>query len=183
MSFIDTYMKNHSALDISASKRKMLSKLEQKLDAITKKSQSPATFLDAIQKYGDEIGDLIERVNQWKSSTKGFFSTFKFAYSIAIEVFQIVNAMHAEIVPTGLSKDEEWQIKLEFGKQLTYFIWKTVGLLDKRLNWVPFKKTFEKKIVFWIAGMGLETFHNMFEANKEISTFAVNNKAVLAKAL
>lgn len=187
MSFIDTYMKKHRIGDISSSVRKNLAKLEKVLDSVTKKAKKGLSFLDAIKDYGDEIGDLIERVQQhfdgWKFTLTGAFSSFRFVYSIAIEVYQIIDAMKDEIVPDGLTGEQAWQAKRVFGKNLIFFIWKTVGPLDKRFNWIPFKKTIEKKLVLWLAGMGMDTARSMFKANKEVSSFADNNKAVSMKAL
>ena len=151
MSFIDTYVKKNRIGDISSGVRKNLDKLEKKLDTVTKKSKKGLSFLDTIKEYGEEIGDLIERVQQhfdgWEFTLKGAFSSFRFVYSISIEIYQIIEAMKDDIVPDGLTGEAAWQAKRDFGGQLVYFIWKTVGPLDKRFNWVPFKKTIEKKLV------------------------------------
>lgn len=185
MSFIDTYMKKHRIGDISSASRKSLDKLEKKLDSITKNAKNGASFLDSIKEYGEEIGDLIERVQKhfdgWEFSET--FSSFRFISSIAIEVYQIIDSMKDEIVPDGITGEPAWQAKRTFGKNLTFFIWKTVGPLDKKFNWIPFKKTIEKKLVLWLAGMGIDTARSMFKANKEVSSFAANNKAVSMKAL
>lgn len=186
MSFIDIYMKNRVG-DISLSVRKNLAKLEEKLDSVTKKAKKGISFLDAVKNYGGEIGDLIERVQQhfdgWKFTVSGAFASFRFVSSIAIEVYQIVDAMKDEIVPEGVTKEEAWLVKRKFGKDLTYFIWKIIGPLDKKFNWVPFKKTIEKRLVLWFAGMGMDTARSIFKANKEVLSFSTNNKAVSIKAL
>lgn len=187
MSFIDTYMKKHRIGDITSATRASLAKLEKQLDVITKKAKRGLSFLDTIKQYGDEIGDLVERVQQhfdgWKFTLSGAFSSFRFVYSMAIEVYQIIDAMKDDIVPDGLTGETAWQAKRDFGKQLIYFIWKTVGPLDKRFNWVPFRKIIEKRLVLWLAGMGIDAARDMFKANKEVSSFSTNNKAVLMKAL
>ncbi len=187
MSFIDTYMKKHRIGDISSATRNYLAKLEEKLDTVTKKAKKGLSFLDSIKDYGDEIGDLIERVQQhfdgWKFTFSEAFSSFRFVYSIAIEVYQIIDAMKDGVVPDGLTGEKAWQAKRAFGQNLIFFIWKTVGPLDKRFNWMPFKKTIEKRLVLWIAGMGMDSARSMFKANKEVSSFASNNKAVFIKAL
>ena len=187
MSFIDTYMKKNRIGDITSGARKKLAKLEEKLDTITKKAKKGLSFLDTVKDYGDEIGDLIERVQQhfdgWEFTLKGTFGSFRFVYSIAIEVYQIIEAMKDEIVPDGLTGEAAWEAKRTFGVNLIHFIWKTVGPLDKKFNWVPFKKTIEKKLVLWLAGMGMDTARSMFKANKEVSSFSTNNKAVSMKAL
>ena len=184
MSFIDTYMKKHRIGDISSGVRKNLDKLEKKLDSVTKKAKKGLSFLDAVKDYGEEIGDLIERVRQHFDGHKfKIFSDLRFVSSIAIEIYQIVDAMKDEIVPDGFAGEAEWQAKRNFGKNLIYFIWKAVGPLDKRFNWIPFKKIIEKRLVLWFAGMGMDTARNMFEANKEVSTFAANDKVVSIRAL
>lgn len=187
MSFIDIYMKKNRIGDVSSTARKNLAKLEKKLDSITQKGKRGLSFLDTIKDYGDVIGNLIERVQQrfdgWKFTVLGAFSSLRFVHSIAFEVYQIIEAMKDDVVPDGLTGEKAWQAKRTFGKNLIYFIWKTVGPLDKRFNWIPFKKTIEKKLVLWLAGMGMDISRSIFEANKEVSSFAANNKAVFMKAL
>ena len=187
MSFIDTYMKKYRVGDISTGARKNLEKIEKKLDEITKKAKKGLSFLDAIKDRGDDVGDLIERVQQhfdgWQYSFSNLWSGFHFIYTIAIEVYQIVDSMHDEIVPDGLTGEKAWEAKKKFARELIYFIWQTVGILDKRFRWVPFKKTIEKKLVIWLAGMGMDAARNMFKANKEVSSFSANNKVVFIKAL
>ena len=186
-SFIDNYMKKHRVGSITNATRKNLDKLEKILDTVTKKSKNGLSFLDSIKNHGDAIGDLVERVQQhfdgFKLTWKNAFSTFHFIYNIAVEVFQILEAMKDEIVPDGLTGEKAWDAKVKFGKELIYFIWKTIGPLDKFLTWMPFRKTIEKKLVKWIAGMGLESARKMFKANKEVGSFSVNSNAVFVKAL
>lgn len=187
MSFIDTYMKKYRIGDISKGTKTNLEKIEKQLDKVTKKAKSGLSFLDAVKEYGDEIADLIERVQQhfdgWKYSFTNLLSSFRFVYSIAMEVYQIVDAMQDEVVPDGLTGEKAWEAKKKFAQELVYFIWKTVGILDKRFRWIPFKKTIEKKLVLWLSGMGMDAARNMFKANKEVSSFSVNNKAVFVKAI
>ena len=187
MSFIDTYIKKNRIGDISSSVRKNLAKLEKKLDTVTKKAKKGLSFLDSIKGYGEEIGDLIERVQQhfdgWKFTFSNAMGSFRLVSSMAIEVYQIIDTMKDEIVPDGVTGEPAWQAKRSFGKNLIFFIWKTVGPLDKRFNWIPFKKTIEKKLVLWLAGMGMDTARGLFKANKEVSSFSANNKAVFMKAL
>ena len=187
MSFIDKYMKKHRVGKITSGTRKNLDKLEKNLDTIVKRGKNGLSFLDAVKEYGHEIGDLIERLQQhfdgWKLTTKNLFSTFHFVYSIATEVYQIVDAMHDEIVPDGITGDKAWQLKKKFGQELVCFIWKTIGPIDKKFNWIPFKKTIEKKLVMWLAGMGMDAARKFFDKNKEISSFSSNNMTVIMKAL
>jgi len=188
MSFIDTYMKKHRLGDISKTTRKHLDQLEKKMDEVTKKAKKGLSFLDSIKNHGEAIGDLIERVQQhfdgWKFTWKTSFSTFQFVTNIAIEVYQIIDAMKDDIVPDGVTGEQAWESKKKFGKELIFFVWKTIGPLDKVLTWVPFKKTIEKKLVMWMAGMGLESARKMFGANKEVSSFSANNSStVFMKAL
>lgn len=187
MSFIDIYLKKHRLGNITNATRKNLGKLEKALDSVTSKSKNGLSFLDSIKGHGDAIGDLIERVQQhfdgFKLTSKNAFSTFHFIYNIAIEVFQILDAMKDEIVPEGLTGEKAWEAKKKFGRELIYFIWKTIGPLDKFLTWLPFKKTIEKKLVKWLADMGLESARKMFKANKEVGSFSANTNAVFVKAL
>jgi len=78
------------------------------------------------------------------------------------------------IVSDTMTEEEQEKAKLEFGKDLTYFIWMTVDPLEGYFNWLPFKKSLEKWIVRWLAGYALETAMDMLEA-QGISTFSVES--------
>ncbi len=186
MSFIDVYMKKHRVGKITNANKKNIKKLEDKLSSITKQSKLGLSFLDTIRQHGGQLGDLIERIQQhfdeWKFTWKNTFSAFQFVYSIATEVYQIVDTMHDEIVPTGATPEEAKEIKRTFGKNLVYFVWKTIDPLGKAFRWIPFKKTIEKKLVLWLAGLGLDAAQNLFKANKEVASFSVNNNQFM-KAL
>lgn len=183
MGFIDTYVKKHRLGDISKRAKKHLSKIEKTLDNITEKAKKGLSFLDSIKEHGDQIGDLIERVKQGISSDEGLFSRFRFISSIAIEVYQLVDLMHDEVVPDGLTGEKAWQAKRTFGVQLIYFIWEAVGPLDKIYTWIPFKKTIERKLVRWLAGMGMDAARSLFNVNKEVASFSVNNSMPFIKAI
>ena len=183
MSFIDTYIKKHRVGDISKASRKNLDQLEKTLTQVTAKSETGLSFLDAIKEYGDQIGDLIERVQQEFDGFKLSFSSLKLVYSVAIEVYQIVNEMRDRVVPAGVTGEAAWDVQLKFGQDLTYFIWKAVGPFDKKYNWIPFKKTIERKLVKWLAGMGLEAARKLFSANKEVASFSSNNIPGFMRAL
>ena len=74
MSFIDTYIKKHRVGDISKASRKNLDRLEKTMNQTTASSKAGLSFLDAIKAHGDQIGDLIEKVQQE-------FEGFKFSFS------------------------------------------------------------------------------------------------------
>ena len=98
-------------------------------------------------------------------------------------MYQIVNEMRDRVVPAGVTGDAAWEVQRAFGQDLTYFVWKAVGPFDKKYNWIPFKKTIEKKLVKWLAGMGLEAARKLFSANKEVASFSSNNIPGFMRAL
>ncbi len=187
MSFLDTYVKKYRLDKLGAKTKKNLDKIEKKLDARTKKATGKLSFEEAIKDHANVIADLIERVSKhfggWKLSYKNALSSFRFVISIATEVYQIVEQIKSSIVSPGMNKQEADTAKMEFGKDLVWFVWMTVGPLDKTLTWVPFKRTIERKLVRWIAGMGLDAAMDLFQTNKEITSFAVNNTVEHTKAL
>jgi hypothetical protein len=169
MSFIDTYIANHQIGTISASKQKYLNLLEQDLN-VALENQKGLKFSQIINKHTNDIYDLINKIRKefyakkWKSWS-GVLSTLQFVYSIALEVYQIIENIAGDIVPPGTPKAEQGKVKLAFAKELIYFIWKIIGPLDNSFNWVPFKKTIERKLVMWFAGMAIEAAHKFFKAN------------------
>lgn len=186
MSFIDTYMK-HRAGEIAPGTRKNLDTLEKELDQTTSRGKQQLTFLEAIKDHGGQISDLIDRLHKhfenFHLTWSNAFSTFHFVYGIAVEVYQIIKKMQDSIVPDGITGEPAWIIKKAFGQDLTYFIWKTVGPLDHKFNWMPFKKTIEKALVRQFAGMGMDAARKLFENNQEISNLSTNITQGFIKAL
>lgn len=174
MSFLDKYSQNHRLEKINSKTKKNLVDLEKKLDRSINGERS---FEDALKDHSDTLADLIQRVGEhfdgWKITWATAISSFRFVISIATEVYQIVEAMKAEIVTPNMSEEESAARRTQFSKDLVWFVWSAVGPLDKTFKWVPFKKTIEKRLVMWIAGMGLNAARNFFNANKEVDTFAV----------
>lgn len=178
MSFIDTYIEKHQIGPISISKQKYLNLLEQDLN-VALENQKGLTFSQIINKHVRDIYDLINKIRKefyakkWKSWA-GILSTLQFIYSIALEVYQIVENIAGDIVPPGTPKAEQGKVKLNFAKELIYFIWQIIGPFDKAFNWIPFKKTIERKLVMWFAGMAIEAAHKFFKVNPGgIKTFAI----------
>lgn len=179
MSFLDTYVKKYRLDKLSSGTKKNLVKLETQLDKVTKKAAKGVSFLDSIKDHANTISDLIERVAKhfdgWKLGLTTVLPSLRFVISIATEVYQIVEQMHDSIVQSGMTKEQQSEAKLAFGKDLVWFVWTTVGPFDKVLTWLPFRKTIEKKLVHWIAGMGLEAALDLFSANsQDVSSFSSN---------
>lgn len=187
MSFLDTYVKKYRLDKMDKKKKTNLENLETKLDKTLKRSGVNASFSDVVKEHAEQIGDLIERVSQhfddWEFSWRTAISSLQFVYNIAIEVYQIVEQMRLSSVTSGMSSDQEWNVKVQFGRELVYFVWMTVGPLDKMLNWMPFKKTIEKRLVLWIGGMGMAAARCLFTANKDVRTFSANITSEFVKAL
>lgn len=175
MSFLDHYLKKHRLKKLSNKAKESLSKLESKLDKFVSNSKGPLTFEDCLKEYGTEIADLVERLSDYISnmpplSLSGSLGLFRFIYSIAVEVYQIVEEMSDCVLDDSMSEQEKHDTKVKFGKELVYFIWMTVDPLKSRFNWVPFKKTIVKKLVFWLAGMALESVVDLFDASVTLTS-------------
>ena len=194
MGFLNHYLDKHRLDNMPNSYKKNLERLENNLDRkIQATGNASKKFEDVIAKYASEVSDLIERLSKHIANTNlksltGIMSSFKFVISIGTEVYQIVEAISDDIVNSGMNETEAQEAKIDFGKHLVYFVWKTIDPLKGRLVWIPFKATIEKKIVFWVAGMGLEAAIGLFDAKDaeaKIEAFgaSVEGKQIIIKAL
>ena len=113
---------------------------------------------------------MYEHFGEWKLTFKQSINSFQFVTSISTEVYQIVDQIKGKVVPPGLSLAERLAAERKFGQDLVWFVWSAVEPI-KGFKWLPFKKTIEKRIVMWLAGMGLDTAKKFFNTNKEVSTF------------
>ena len=182
MSFLDHYVRKHRLGKVSDKKKKQLKQLEEELNKTTSKGKG-ATFSNAIKTRSADISDLIERVSLhfegWKLNWRNAFSSLKLVISISSEVYQIVDEIKDEIVPPNATKAEAEAVKQKFGQDLVWFIWMAVDPLERVLPWLPFKRTIEKLLVRWIAGMGIHAAMEMFAANKkEVGIFSTNSNVI-----
>ncbi len=166
MSFIDHYLEKHKLKTLSPKSRKNIEKLENKLKNHIASSKGAFTFDDLLKKHGEDIANLIERASALKDlpglRLGNAIKTFKLVYSISIEVYQIVESMAQCVVDDTMSPGEAHNAKVQLGQEIVYFIWLTVDPIGN--NWIPFKKTIEKKLVFWLAGMALNSVVDLFAA-------------------
>ena len=173
MAFIDTYISKYRTT-ITDSQKQNLKKIEEKLNTTVQNSHG-IQFPVFLKNYGEQIYDILGRAYKyfdiWEFNWKNVFSAFSFVQSFSLEVYQIVRDLEKTMFA------ESWQAQEQFSKELIYFIWKTIGPLDKILLWLPFRQIIEKQLVLLLAGLGLETAHKLFNTgkNKEVSTFSLNN--------
>jgi len=181
MSFVDNYLDKHRLDTMSEKHKKNVSKLEKKLKDKAKGNNGTLDFEeDILKKYGPQIADLVERASQ--ALHGGFsFDKFRVVISIGIEVYQLVDQMADKVIPPGLSKDKQQEAKIEFGKDLTYFIWMTIDPLANYLNWLPFKKAIERRLVRWLAGYALDTALDMLlsQESQLVSAMSADQKYIL----
>ncbi len=182
MSFLDQYLNKHRLEKLPEKAKKKLAKLETHLASKINNNSTPKSFEDCIVRLGPRLGDLIERVSlhfdSFEWSVSGVLAAFRFVNSISIEVFQIVEEIKDCVVTDGMSEAEQHKAKVDFGKDLVWFIWMTVDPLKGRLTWIPFKRTIEKKVVLWLAGMALESTVDLFNANEGVASFGVETRVV-----
>jgi hypothetical protein len=167
MSFIDHYLKEHNLDPLPQDIKKNLDKLEKEIKAKIDDNPTDSTFEDVAKKYGPQIADIVGRFREvlgeydyWKTtggwSVGTVIGILRFVINIGVEVKQLVDQMKGDIVSDSLSFEQAKAAKIDFGQSLVYFIWKTVDPLKGRLGWIPFKKTVEKKLVFWVASMAFD---------------------------
>lgn len=177
MDFLDYYVDEHRLDGLSEKAKKVLGKVEKKLEQQVKETSESADFEDCLAVHGPKIADLIERfaAHLESFSWKGVTGTLRFVANIAVEVYQIVEDLYECIVTEDMDEEQQESAKIEMVKDLTYFVWVTVGPLDDKYKWVPFKKTIEKKAVKWLAGRAWELAIDLLLANEGLETLAVGN--------
>lgn len=183
--FLRKYLDQHTALPApTPEQQEVLVKIETKL---TDQVIGDTTFSDAVANYGDQIVDLVRRVTtevrnyQWTWTLSGFIGTMHLVGSIATEVWQIIEKLQTSIIPPGLTPEQTLAAKVSFGQDLVFYIWKIVDPLAGHFGWLPFKATIEKKLVYWLAGMGLWQAYNFFKANLGVEILSAD--APIKKAL
>lgn len=176
MSYLDNYLKNHKLGRMSNKQKKALGKIEKKLDAIVQ-NETDLTFEEIISKHSDSIVDIIERLKVyftgWQFSFANMFENFRFIYSIALEVAQIVRAVEGDLKLDSLPSEKAHEVKVEFGVELTAFLWNMWDPFAGELSWLPFKKTVEMLIVRWLADMAIRAALDFFTANEEVEGMSV----------
>lgn len=189
MSFLDHYVKKHRLPKMPEKMKEVVNKVEQELHKHINQSKGSMTFDDCLKVYGDDIADLVERIsnhlaNRPPLSLSNSIKTLKFVYSISIEAWQMVDAMSDCVIDDTMSEADQKAAKIEFGKKLVYFIWITANPLGSRLSWLPFKKTIEKAVIRFFAGLALESAIDFFDAQgaKGTETFSTT-KTQVVKAL
>ena len=159
-----------------------LTNLEKGLDD---KLPGNSTFQDVMGEYGPEISDLVNRisvhVNSWEFSVASVWNSLKFVIDIAKEVYQIVEAVQIKLIPIGASPEVALQKKTDFGVDMVYFVWATIGPLKGRLDWLPFKATLEKWLVRKLALVGIQHAISFFNANPKVATLS-NAKTTIMKS-
>jgi len=176
MSFLESYLKKHRLDKIPDKHKKNLKKLEDKLND---QLQGSSTFEDCLKDYGPEISDLVERASNALKDLSFSFQKLRVVINIGIEVYQVVEQMDDCVLVDGMTEEEKKAARIEFGRDLTYFIWMTVDPLADYLTWLPFKKKLEKLIVRWLAGYAMEAAIDMFTAQSQVNTMSAEAPLIL----
>lgn len=155
-----------------------LEEIEKKLDNLTPGEDK---FADIIKDNAEDISNIIKKVKEqfssWKPTVGNFVSAFRFIVDISTEVVKIVNEVSSKVVPTGSTKEQAHQAKVEFGKELTFFIY---TLWDQKiLSWVP--RWIEKKVIYWISGMVIDWALDKIENRTTASAQLLNIKSSSVK--
>lgn len=171
MSFLDSYLSKYKLDAIPDSVKTSLSKVETNLKQMVSDANN-TTFDDAVKQFGPQVADLIERFSNYFASLNGWsFSkiseSLRFVIGLATEVFHIVENVKDVIIKPEMTDTEKHSAKVDFGKQLVYFIWITVDPFKDKFNWLPFKNTIEKNLVLWIADMALQHTVDLFSISNK----------------
>jgi len=168
MSFVDNYLTDPLA-PLSDKAKANLEKLESDLREQIQALDS-TSFDDMLKQHSSEIIDLVNRFKKASEELRPFKlgnipSLFRFIYNIAYEVHQIVAGMSSAIIKDGMTDAQKHQAKVDFGQKLIYFIYMAVNPLKDYFVWLPFKATIEKKLIFWLSGMALNSVVDLFKTH------------------
>jgi len=182
-SFVAQYLKKSKLEKLPKKVKKNLAKAEERL---SKKVAGDGTFGDIIKDHAGELVDLVDRLKEnfkdWKFSVTRVFQDLRFVIGISTEVAQIVNEIEGELGLEGLTPEQARQRKVEFGQELVYFVWLAWNPFGDIAKWIPFKSTIEKRLVFWVAEMGIEAALDFFAANQEVTVSSVKKKKKIVKS-
>lgn len=180
MGFIDHYLEKHRLDKMPDKHKKNVDQLEKELKEKAKSNNGTTDFEEDILKaYGPQIADLVERASKALHRESGFRRLYA-VFNIGIEVYQLVDQMAEKVVPPGITGEKAKQYRVEFGKDLTYFIWKTIDPLSGYVNWLPFKQSIERFVVRWLAGYALDAALDLLLAK---NTLVPMNSTIKLRAL
>ena len=145
----------------------------------------PSECEGIVKKYAPEILELVQRASVAFKEMSFSFSKLKVITKLGTEVYQLVDAMQDAIVKPEMTEEQKATAKVSFGKDLVYFIYLTINPLKSRFRWLPFKKTIERKLVLWLAEMGLETAMKLFDSVKDkiVAPMDAEGKAITIRVL
>lgn len=167
MSFLDQYVSKHRLDKLPEKYKESLRRLEDEIVDKVEKISADQSFDSLLQQYGPLMSDIIERFANYLAnmppwSLNSVWNLFRFVGTISIEVHQLVQQMLAKHLPADMSEDEKHRVKVNFGKELVYFVWQVVDPLKDYFNWLPGKQWLVKKVVMWLAQMALENVVDLF---------------------
>lgn len=180
MSFLESYLKKHRLDAMPEKHKKNLEKLEKKID---EKIQGSGTFETCLQKFGPQISNLVERASKALRDISFSFQKIRVVINIGIEVYQLIDQMDDCVVTDNMFESEKKAARLEFGKDLTYFIWMTIDPLANYLVWLPFKKKIERFIIRWLAGYAMEAAIDIMRAESEVRVEPMNEPIISLRCL
>lgn len=165
MGFLNEYLDNNRLDPVSKKVNKQLEALEEQLKE--KSTVEASEFDEALKKYGPQILDLVHRAAKAFKNVSFSFAKLKIISKLAVEVYQLVDTIQDVIITSEMTDQEKDEAKISFGRDLIYFIYLTINPLKNRLRWLPFKKMLEKKVVLWLAEMGLESAMKVIDSVKD----------------
>lgn len=172
MGVLSSYLSGPVLNRLSDSAHTNLKKLEDHMLTIAGKTEK--TFEDCIKEFGPDIQSLIDRVDGLMSKEFGFCqwcSRFYVVYNISLEIYQIVERVSGCVIDPQLDSEQKQAAKIDFGKNLVYFVWRAVDPL--RNFKFPFKKTLERIAVRWLTGMAFRSAGKIFGSETQLSSFNV----------
>ena len=180
-SFLDKYLDGNQLSSLPSAALDRLRQLEEELQ--DKSAEGGGDFGECVKTFGPQLADLSQRLGaKIKSlsvkSIRDAIDLIKYATNVGFEIHQIVDSIKDCVLPDQLPPEAQKQRQIDFSKDLAYFVWMTVNPLGDKLNWIPFKKTIEAKLVKWIAGMAVELASELIDKNEVTKASTTYIKAI-----
>jgi hypothetical protein len=154
MSFLTKYADKFKPDDLDPEVKANLENLEKFMED-TLDDAALGRFEVLLKEHTDDLISLVDRFTKhfkdYDVSIGGVWGSFKFVLSLGFEVYQMVDNIFDEIVTPDMNEAQRKKVKVDFAKDLVYFIWRAIGPLDNLK--FPFRRLLEKLLVRFLAGI------------------------------
>lgn len=181
MSFLDEYLNDNNLPPLPDHIKERLDEIEKKINDLFPSGNDQ--YANLIKEYYPKIVEIVDKIKNefkdWEMSAGNVVSAFRFIITISNEISEIVNEFVEKVIPVGTPAEEAHQIKIELGRELTWFaycLWNP--RIIKHLPEVV-ETWIEKRIIYWLSGMVVDWALDYFgsgQAQAKIQRLTKNGK-------